>query len=98
MNELIKNKPTEEEIINQVKMAYTLAKCLNIQYAWIREYLNPEFRKIISEAKAKNAYFTSRIDRNLPEGNPDIQTERAFEILEKAYLEMVESGLVGKEA
>jgi len=82
-------KPTEEEIIAQVKYAYTLAQALNIQLAWIREYHNPEMKKAISEAKAKNAHFISIINRSLPPQEITIQEEIGYRFLEKIYNETV---------
>lgn len=78
-------KPTEQELIDQIKYAYTLAKALNAQYAWIREYHTPEVRKIISEAKAKNAHFVSVIERSLPPEEKEKQDEIGFRFLEEVY-------------
>jgi hypothetical protein len=81
-------KPSQEEQIRDIRRAYVIARALNIQYQWIREFLNPELVKVVNNAKAANSYFIKQIDdafikkhvdRNLiPE-----EEELAFKLLEE---------------
>jgi hypothetical protein len=52
----------KDEEIKEVRRAYLLARALNTQYQFIREFVNPELKKAINEAKAKNAYFIKILD------------------------------------
>jgi uncharacterized protein YdcH (DUF465 family) len=55
----------KDEEIKEVRRAYLLARALNTQYQFIREFVNPELKKAINEAKAKNAHFIKILDRYL---------------------------------
>ena len=54
-----------DEEIKEVRRTYLLARALNTQYQFIREFVNPELKKAINEAKAKNAHFIKILDRYL---------------------------------
>ena len=41
-------KPSEQQILADIRRAYVLARALNIQYQFIREYVNPDLYKAIS--------------------------------------------------
>ena len=80
-------KPSEEQVMKDVRRAYLLAKALNIQYQFIREYLNPDLIKAINNAKASNSFFIKQIElaffkRNL-KNLLDIDEELAFVLLEE---------------
>ena len=65
-----------------------LARALNIQYQWIREFLNPELKKAVNNAKASNAFFIKQIDdvfkKRLKNGKLiDQEEELAFKLLEE---------------
>ena len=55
----------KDEEIKEVRRTYLLARALNTQYQFIREFVNPELKKAINEAKAKNAHFIKILDRYL---------------------------------
>jgi hypothetical protein len=44
----------KESDLKEIRKAYILAKALNVQYQFIRELVNPELKKSVNEAKAKN--------------------------------------------
>jgi len=46
-----------DEQLKEVRRTYLLARAVNTQYQFIREFVNDDLRKAINEAKAKNAYF-----------------------------------------
>ena len=46
----------KESDLKEIRKAYILAKALNVQYQFIRELVNPELKKSVNEAKAKNSY------------------------------------------
>jgi hypothetical protein len=81
-------KPSEQQILKDIRRAYVLARALNIQYQWVREFLNPELKKAANNAKAANAFFIKQIDeafkRRLRDGNLiDAEEELAFKLLEE---------------
>ena len=47
----------KESELKEIRKAYILARALNVQYQFIREFVNPDLKKSINEAKAKNSYF-----------------------------------------
>ena len=53
MSKIIKLKESD---LKEIRKAYILAKALNVQYQFIRELVNPELKKSVNEAKAKNSY------------------------------------------
>ena len=52
----------KDEEIKEVRRTYLLARALNTQYQFIREFVNPDLKKAINEAKAKNAHFIMILD------------------------------------
>ena len=52
----------KDKEIKEVRRTYLLARALNTQYQFIREFVNPELKKAINEAKAKNAHFIKILD------------------------------------
>ena len=83
----MKNQPSEEQVMKDVRRAYLLAKALNVQYQFIREYLNPELIKAINNAKASNSFFIKQIEAAFTKRNMkymlDIDEELAFTLLEQ---------------
>lgn len=55
-------KLSEEQKLKDIRRAYVLAKALNIQYQWIREFINPELKKATNNAKAANSHFIRILD------------------------------------
>jgi hypothetical protein len=86
-------KPSEEQVMKDVRRAYLLAKALNIQYQFIREYLNPDLVKAINSAKASNSFFikqiTSAFTKRRMDNLLDIDEELAFRLLEELEKEDV---------
>ena len=81
-------KPSEEQKLKDIRRAYVLARALNIQYQWVREFLNPELKKAANNAKAANGFFIKQIDeafkKRLKDGNLiDAEEELAFKLLEE---------------
>jgi hypothetical protein len=79
---------SEEQKLKDIRRAYVLARALNIQYQWVREFLNPELKKAANNAKAANAFFIKQIDeafkKRLRDGNLiDTEEELAFKLLEE---------------
>ena len=54
-------KLSQEEQLKDVRRAYVIAQALNIQYTWIKEFVNPDLKKAINTAKASNSYFIKQI-------------------------------------
>lgn len=72
--------------IKDVRRAYILARVLNVQYQFIREYVNPDLRKAINEAKSRNSFFIKQIDekfkKHLQSKQIDEDEELGFLLLE----------------
>ena len=82
------SKLTEEQKLKDIRRAYVLARALNIQYQWIREFLSPELKKAAGNAKAANSFFIKQIDdafkRKLrDESLINEEEELAFKLLEE---------------
>lgn len=76
----------EQELLD-IRRAYLLARALNTQYTFIREFVTPELRKAINEAKAKNSHFIKTLDgifdkKRIPQEFKEKEEETAFELLE----------------
>lgn len=83
----------EQELMD-IRRAYLLAKALNTQYMFIREFVTPELRKAINEAKAKNSHFIKLLDEKfdkhkVPQQFKDSEDEIAFQVLEQLEKEYV---------
>lgn len=79
---------TEEQKLKDIRRAYVLARALNVQYQWIREFVNPELKKAANNAKAANSYFIKSLDDVFKKKLRDdklIQEEEelAFKLLEE---------------
>lgn len=76
-----------QDIIKEIRRAYILARALNVQYQYIREYVNADLKKAINEARAKNNFYIKKIDEsfNLKNQKQQIQhdEELAFQLLEQ---------------
>ena len=76
-----------QDIIKEIRRAYILARALNVQYQYIREYVNADLKKAINEARAKNNFYIQKIDEsfNLKNQKQQIQhdEELAFQLLEQ---------------
>jgi hypothetical protein len=88
MNNTTLPKLTEEEKLKDIRRAYVLARALNIQYQWIREFLSPELKKAASNAKAANSFFIKQIDDAFKKKLSDDslinkEEELAFKLLEE---------------
>ena len=78
----------KESELKEIRKAYILAKALNVQYQFIRELVNPELKKAVNEAKAKNSHFVSIVNkyfskRNVDGSFVDQEQELAFQFLEE---------------
>jgi hypothetical protein len=79
---------SEEQKLKDIRRAYVLARALNIQYQWIREFLSPELKKATGNAKAANSFFIKQIDdafkRKLKDNSLiNEEEELAFRLLEE---------------
>ena len=78
----------KESELKEIRKAYILAKALNVQYQFIRELVNPELKKSVNEAKAKNSHFIKIMNNYFSEKNItsellDSEGELAFQFLEE---------------
>lgn len=77
----------KQQQLKDIRRAYVLARALNIQYVWIREFANPKLVKPINNAKAANSFFIKQIDESfmdIKKGKDIIskEEEMAFKALE----------------
>lgn len=72
--------------IKDVRRAYILARVLNVQYQFIRDFVNPDLRKAINEAKSRNSFFIKQIDEKFKKHHQskqiDEDEELGFQLLE----------------
>lgn len=75
------------EHIQEIRRTYILARALNVQLQFIKEYVNDDLRDAINQARAKNSYFIKQIDNRLQMKKHHQQIEQeeelAFQLLEK---------------
>ncbi len=81
-------KISEEQKLKDIRRAYVLARALNIQYQWIREFVNPELKKAVNNAKASNSHFIYSLDEVFKKRLRDDklieeEEELAFRLLEE---------------
>ena len=76
---------TEAEKIQNMVQAYYLCKATNIHMKFVREFANPHFKKILSEASAKNNYFCTEIEKMIPKKELGNVEEIAMRYLEQVY-------------
>ena len=76
-----------QEHIKQIRRTYILARALNVQLQFIKEFINEDLRDSINQARAKNNYFIKQIDNRLEIKNHIKQIEQdeelAFKLLEQ---------------
>ena len=78
----------KESDLKEIRKAYILAKALNVQYQFIRELVNPELKKSVNEARAKNSHFVKIVNeyfskRKVTGSFVDDEEELAFQFLEE---------------
>jgi len=81
-------KVDKTQQLKDIRRAYILAKALNIQYQWVREFLSSDLKKAASNAKASNSFFIKQIEdafkgKYVNEKLVDDEEERAFRLLEE---------------
>lgn len=82
--EQISNEHTAKiDVVKELSVTYYLAKTLHYQMRYLREYLNKDFNKRLSEAAAKNNYFCSGIEQFVPHSEEFALEEIAMQVLEK---------------
>ena len=82
--EQISNEHTAKiDPIKELSVAYYLAKALHYQMRYLREYVNDDFKKRLSEAAAKNNYFCSGIEKLVPQSEEFALEEICMQVLEK---------------
>jgi CO dehydrogenase nickel-insertion accessory protein CooC1 len=77
----------ESEAILHIKKLYSLSKALKLQYEFVlnNKYFNKTVEKAAKEAKAKNNFFLSQIDKSLQSNEIDLQEEESYKLLEFLY-------------
>lgn len=74
------------EHIQEIRRTYILARALNVQLQFIKEYVSDDLRDAINQARAKNNYFIKQIDNRLEMKKHHKQIEQeeelAFQLLE----------------
>ena len=70
------------DVIKEISTTYDMARALHYQMRYIRDYLNKDFKKMLSEAAAKNNHFCSQIEQYVPMQEQDALDEITMQILE----------------
>ena len=76
-------KPTKEEILQSIKRAYLLLESLDGELAWLRDFVKPDVKKILNEAKSKNNHLKVTIVRGMSDQGRAQVEEMAVEFHEK---------------
>jgi hypothetical protein len=58
-------KPTKEEVMLNIQRTYYMATALDVQVDWLRNYVQDEYVKPLSEMKAKCNHFRNMVKKNL---------------------------------
>lgn len=79
----ISNEHTHKiDVIKEICVTYYLFKAAHYQSRFVRDYLNKDFKKILSEAAAKNNHFCSQIEQYVPMQEQAALDEISMQILE----------------
>jgi hypothetical protein len=71
------------DLIQELVTTYYLSKALNYQMKFVRDFVNADFRKRLSDAAAKNNYFCVGIESIIPNREMAAIEEIAMQVLEK---------------
>lgn len=85
----------DPKIIKEIRRAYIIARALNIQYQFIRDYLNADLKKAVNDAKSRNAFFIKSIDDKFDKRNHQEQVDKDEELAYQ-YLEYLDNVLENK--
>lgn len=77
------DKSHKINLIKELVLTYYLSKALNYQMKFVRDYVNEDFKKRLSEASAKNNYFCKGIEDIIPSKEMDAIEEIVMQVLEK---------------
>jgi len=77
------DKSHKIDLIKELVLTYYLSKALNYQMKFVRDYVNEDFKKRLSEASAKNNYFCKGIEDIIPSKEMDAIEEIVMQVLEK---------------
>ena len=58
-------KPTKTEILESIKRTYLLLESLDGELAWLRDFVKPDVKKVLNEAKAKGNHLKVTIVRGM---------------------------------
>lgn len=70
------------DVIKQICVTYYLYKAAHYQARYVRDYLNKDFRKMLSDAAAKDNYFCTQIEKYVPMQEQGALDEISMQILE----------------
>lgn len=82
LEEFITDKTGKVDVIVELVNCYYLMKATAVQIQFVREYVNGDYKKVLSNAKAANNHFCKLIEENIPKrelGNVDELTMRFLE-------------------
>lgn len=79
----ISNDQTHKiDVIKELSTTYYMAKALHYQMRYVRDYLNKDFKKMLSDAAAKNNHFCTQIEQYVPTQEQGALDEISMQILE----------------
>ena len=73
------------DVIKELVYAYYLCKATNYQMKFVREYVSKDFKKILSDASAKNNHFCTEIEKMIPKKELGAIDEITMQLLEGVY-------------
>lgn len=80
-----KAKEQEVDVIKHLCCVWFLTKALATEVDFLREYMNPEYKKMLSDIKAKSNFFCKNVAAKMEKGDIDKIDDQAAEVLELAW-------------
>ena len=84
----------EEQELQDIRRAYLLARALNTQYLFIREFVNPDLKKAINEANdalKKQKEIVDGLGKSWEK--PSEESQKAYETILKKALQILSNSL-----
>jgi hypothetical protein len=76
-------RPQEAHL--NIRRTYLMAKALNYQIVWLRDKVEPDVKKILNEAKAKNSHLIQRFENTLSTDARKVLDDVSFELLDEIW-------------
>ena len=76
---------TEKEILVNIQRTYYLATALTTHIEWLRDYVKPDYKVVLNEAKSKINFMRKRIRENMSKEALQQIDEIGYDLLDKIW-------------